>query len=481
MNWQPEYHQQHLRALTRRQFLGRSATGIGAVALASLLNPRLFAAGKRSEAKTGGLPGLPHFAPKAKSLIYLHMNGGPSQIDLWDYKPGLAEYFDKDLPESVRKLILNKAEGNPFFVEEVIRTLIDSEYIVQENNHWRATREIVNVSIPDTLTGVLSARIDRLPENTKHVAQTAAVLGRIFAQRALMATCAAAPPPEQIEDVEPHLGVLTYEELVRRSQQDPEWFWDAVVEDLGIGFFKPYERVLDTSRGVPWATWFAGGTINLAHVTCDVWAERTPDAVAVLWEGEDGSVRRVTYRELRETADRLAGGLRSLGVDRGDAVGIFLPMAPETVAATLACAKLGAVYLPIFSGYAADAVATRLRDARAKALITADGFLRRGQEVRMSDIAKAAGVSRQAVYLHFNSRTELMVATTHYIDQVRGLEERLQRYRSATDGVEILDEFVEFWGNYIREIYGIAKALLAVRETDEAARTDRREEHRPRR
>jgi tetratricopeptide (TPR) repeat protein len=128
----------------------------------------------------------------------------------------------EDLPESVRNLILDKAEGNPFFVEEVIRTLIDSEYIVQENNHWRATREIVNVTIPDTLTGVLSARIDRLPENTKHVAQTAAVLGRIFAHRALMATCAAAPPPERIEEVEPHLGVLTYEELVRARVHDPE-------------------------------------------------------------------------------------------------------------------------------------------------------------------------------------------------------------------------------------------------------------------
>jgi tetratricopeptide (TPR) repeat protein len=104
----------------------------------------------------------------------------------------------------------------------VIRTLIDSEYIVQENNHWRARRGIVNVTIPGTLTGVLSARIDRLPENTKHVAQTAAVLGRIFAHRALMATCAAAPPPERIEDVEPHLGVLTYEELVRERVHDPE-------------------------------------------------------------------------------------------------------------------------------------------------------------------------------------------------------------------------------------------------------------------
>jgi class 3 adenylate cyclase/tetratricopeptide (TPR) repeat protein len=131
--------------------------------------------------------------------------------------------YIEDLPASVRQLILNKAEGNPFFVEEVIRTLIDSEYIVQENNHWRARREIVNVTIPDTLTGVLSARIDRLPENTKHVAQTAAVLGRIFEYRALTRVCgAAAPAPERIEDVEPHLGVLTYEELVRERARNPE-------------------------------------------------------------------------------------------------------------------------------------------------------------------------------------------------------------------------------------------------------------------
>ena len=131
--------------------------------------------------------------------------------------------YVEDLPESVRELILNKAEGNPFFVEEVIRTLIDSGHIVQENNHWRATREIVNVTIPDTLTGVLGARIDRLPQNTKYVAQTAAVLGRIFEYRALTTVCgAAAPPPERIEDVEPHLGVLTYEELVRERAHDPE-------------------------------------------------------------------------------------------------------------------------------------------------------------------------------------------------------------------------------------------------------------------
>ena len=93
----------------------------------------------------------------------------------------------------------------------------------------------------------------------------------------------------------------------------------------------------------------------------------------------------------------------------------------------------------------------------------------RGHEVRMTDIAEAAGISRQAVYLHFSTRTELMVATTHYVDEVRGLNKRLSRYEAATTGIEILEEYVEFWGNYIPEIYGIAKALIAVYETDEAA------------
>ena len=192
-------------------------------------------------------------------------------------------------------------------------------------------------------------------------------------------------------------GIGSYDELVARSRDDVEWFWDAVIEDLGIEFFRPYDRVLDTSDGVPWAKWFVGGQINLAHVTCDTWARRTPDAVAVVWEGEDGEVRRVTYAELREMADGLAHGLRALGVEAGDAVGIFMPMAPETVAATLACAKLGAVYVPIFSGFAPDAVATRLNDAKAKVLVTADGFLRRGHRVDMKAVAVAAADAAPSV------------------------------------------------------------------------------------
>jgi AcrR family transcriptional regulator len=94
---------------------------------------------------------------------------------------------------------------------------------------------------------------------------------------------------------------------------------------------------------------------------------------------------------------------------------------------------------------------------------------RRGQGVRLSDIAKAAGISRQAVYLHFGSRAELLVATVRYVDQVHGLDERLSGLREAGGGPETLQAFVDFWANYIPEIYGLAKALLVARETDEAA------------
>jgi acetyl-CoA synthetase len=185
-------------------------------------------------------------------------------------------------------------------------------------------------------------------------------------------------------------GIETEEGLIARSVAEIEWFWDAVVRDLDLEFFEPYGTVLDSSRGIEWATWFGGGSVNLAHVCVDRWAERTPDAPAVVWEGEGGDVRRVSYAELRETSDRLANGLASLGVERGDAVGIFLPMTPEAVASVMACAKLGAVFLPIFSGFGADAVAMRLADAEAKVLIAADGFPRRGKTVEMKETADEA-------------------------------------------------------------------------------------------
>lgn len=185
-------------------------------------------------------------------------------------------------------------------------------------------------------------------------------------------------------------GIQGYRELVDRSVADVAWFWDAVVRDLGLDFLEPYEQVLDTSRGVPWTTWFVGGRTNLAERCVDTWATRTPEAPAVVWESEDGDVRTLTYRELRALTDRVAHGLRALGVRARDTVGIFLPMAPETVATVMACAKLGAIFVPIFSGFGPDAVAARLADAGARVLVTADGSLRKGRAVPMAEVARRA-------------------------------------------------------------------------------------------
>jgi acetyl-CoA synthetase len=181
-------------------------------------------------------------------------------------------------------------------------------------------------------------------------------------------------------------GIESFDALAARSTTEPEWFWDAVVRFLDLEFSTPYNRVLDTSRGIPWATWFTGGRLNFA-ANC---LRQDPSRTAIIAADEDGDRRSWTYSELAREVDAVAGRLRDLGVGRGDSVGILMPLIPETVAAVLAVAKLGAVFLPLFSGFGADAVATRLNDAGAKALVTADGFLRRGRPVDLLETARAA-------------------------------------------------------------------------------------------
>ncbi|HEX8065869.1 MAG TPA: AMP-binding protein [Thermoleophilaceae bacterium] len=187
-------------------------------------------------------------------------------------------------------------------------------------------------------------------------------------------------------------GIETIDELRRRSVEDVEWYWDAAVKDLGIEFSTPYSRVLDTSRGVPWATWFEGGRVNLVHNCVDRWAERADarDRVALIGESETGDSRSLTFAELRAAVDRVAAGLAEAGIGRGDAVAVFMPMVPEAVISAYAIAKLGALYLPIFSGFAPSAVAARLQDASVKVLLTADGTWRRGRQALMKEAADEA-------------------------------------------------------------------------------------------
>lgn len=193
-------------------------------------------------------------------------------------------------------------------------------------------------------------------------------------------------------------GFSDYAAFLRWSVDEPEAFWDAVMHDLDLQFYQPYERVMDTSEGVPWTRWFPGGKYNYVHNALDKWsAGPAADKPAVIWEGDDGAVRSLSYRELDREVCRAAAGLRALGIRKGDRVGIFMPMLPETVAVTLAVSKLGAVYIPIFSGYGAEAVAQRLQDAEARILFTADGFLRRGKVIPMKETADAAAALSPSV------------------------------------------------------------------------------------
>jgi acetyl-CoA synthetase len=187
------------------------------------------------------------------------------------------------------------------------------------------------------------------------------------------------------------VGCESFDELRRFSVEEPERFWPAVVGDLGLEFSAPWERVLDVSGGIEWAKWFVGGRLNIARACVHRWAaSELADEEAAVWRAEDGERRALSWRELSHEVARLAEGLASLGVGEGDAVGIYLPMAPEAAIASHAVAHLGAVQVPIFSGFAAPAVSARLADAKAKVLITADGTLRRGQAVAMKEIADEA-------------------------------------------------------------------------------------------
>jgi len=193
------------------------------------------------------------------------------------------------------------------------------------------------------------------------------------------------------------LGCTGFEALHRVSVEEPERFWRAVRDDLAIPFSRDWDRVLDDSAGIEWTTWFEGARLNLAEACVHRWAAERPAEEAAVWQSEDERRRSLTWSELSREITRLAEALAALGIGKGDAVGIFLPMSPEVAIASHACAHLGAIQVPIFSGFAAPAIATRLADAGARALITADGSLRRATPVPMKEIADEALVAAPSV------------------------------------------------------------------------------------
>ena len=182
-------------------------------------------------------------------------------------------------------------------------------------------------------------------------------------------------------------GIKDYDELVRRSTADVAWFWDAALKDLGVAWQKPYERVLDMSGGIEWAKWFVGGKLNIIANCVD---RHRSDRPALTWVGDDGQTTTWSYEDLHNCTSQVAEYLKRIGVGKGDTVGIYMPMVPEIVAVFFGCLKIGAVAVPVFSAFAAPALATRLRDAEAKVLFTADGVMRRGKRMPLKPEADAA-------------------------------------------------------------------------------------------
>ncbi len=219
------------------------------------------------------------------------------------------------------------------------------------------------------------------------------------------------PSREFVESTNVHAfmqeyGIDDYDELIQRTCGDVEWFWDELVDYLGIEFYDPYDAVRDDTDGPQFTDWYPGGSINLAHNVVDRHAARgveTRNKVATLWEGEDGEVREVTFYELHREANQVANYLSAAGVEKGETVGLYMPMVPEVVSILYGCFKVGAVAVPIFSGFGVDATATRIDDSGCDVVFTGDGFYRRGSEVTLKGaldeaIAEVGGVSEVVVY-----------------------------------------------------------------------------------
>ena len=179
--------------------------------------------------------------------------------------------------------------------------------------------------------------------------------------------------------------------LQERSTSDVGWFWEAVLDDLDIEFYRDYDAIVDLSNGIERPTWCVGGKMNIVHNLLDKW-QGTPveDRVALRWEREDGTTEALTYGELHRRVCRCANALRDLGLGMGDRIGLYMPMTPEIVIAFLAIVKIGGILLPLFSGYGVGALVTRLQGADATALFTADGFARRERPIEMKETADQA-------------------------------------------------------------------------------------------
>jgi len=176
-------------------------------------------------------------------------------------------------------------------------------------------------------------------------------------------------------------NISSLEELSDKSKNNLEWFWQAVDKDIGIVWDEPYTKTLDDSQGIAWSKWFVNGKTNIYKSSVEKFAKQNPQKIAYYFISEDGNTSKISYSELDSKVSKLANGLKSLGIKKGDVIAIYLPMIEEAILAILAASKIGAVQTVIFSGYSSESLHTRLQDCKAKILFVSDGFYRKGKPV----------------------------------------------------------------------------------------------------
>ena len=196
-------------------------------------------------------------------------------------------------------------------------------------------------------------------------------------------------------------GIDDYDDLIERTTTDietvdasgVEWFWDLLPDYLDIDFYEEYDQVRDDSEGPQFSEWYPGGELNLAHNVVDRHAavdSETRNKVACIFEGEPGDIREITYHELARQSNKVANYLEVKGIGTGDTVGLYMPMVPEVISILYGCFKVGAIAVPIFSGFGVEATATRIDDSECSVLFTGDGFYRRGKPLTLKGAADDA-------------------------------------------------------------------------------------------
>jgi acetyl-CoA synthetase len=220
----------------------------------------------------------------------------------------------------------------------------------------------------------------------------------------------------------------SYEELVKNSVTDISWWWSTCEKEIGLEWFRQYSATVDVTKGYERAAWFPGGKINLTHNVLDKKANSIGSRAALIWEGEDGIKKQWSFADLLRQTNMLANYLKGIGVGRRDVVASCLPMFPETVASMLAAIKIGAVFSPIFCGYGPTAIASRLSDSDAKAVITCDGYLRRGKNIELKPSVD------EALRLSNNKKAKTLVVSRlgNEVSMMEGRDDSYEKIKSES-------------------------------------------------